>query len=452
MLYKAAYKPWHPHDCRTPLADMSLRKNTIWNLIGSGSPLLGAAVCIPYTLQQLGVEGFGVLTLIWALIGYFSLFDFGTGRALTYEVSKILSESDKNLSTSIAEVLKAGLLLTLITGLLGCGIIFVFSPKLAESWLKISPAWQENTKFALQITAIGVIPATLTSGLRGAMEGLGQFKESNLYKTLLGLCMFALPAIAIHFHGVSLSKIAFYLVSARAVIMIACIVQLRAYFIAPLAKTDSNSNAVWPLKGKFAQLFSFGFWVTVTGIVSPLMVFGDRFFISAMLGADKLSVYAIPQEGLMRVLMVPTAICGALLPIFTSSKITTQLVDVYQINYRRMVKIMASLCILAAILVFPVLSLWISREFAESASIIAFILILGTFINGIALVPYTLLHSMGKTKITAQFHIAELFIYIAIMYVFTQHFGLYGAAIAWVIRVYIDWVLLHFAGKRALGT
>ncbi|MBC3872198.1 flippase [Undibacterium flavidum] len=431
---------------------MSLKKNTIWNLVGSGSPLLAAAVCIPYTLKQLGTEGFGVLTLIWALIGYFSLFDFGTGRALTYEISKILPEGkdNKNFSTPVGPILTAGLLLTLITGLLGFVVIFTLSAPLAESWLKISPNWQDSTRTALQITAIGIIPATITSGLRGAMEGLGQFKESNLYKSLLGFGMFAIPAVSIHFHGPSLSRIAFYLVLMRVLITITCFVQLRFYFgIAQYEKSDNKTSTI---AQNFRRLFSFGFWVTVTGIISPLMVFGDRFFISAMVGADQLSTYAIPQEGLMRVLMVPTAICGALLPILTNTKTKNKLYETYQINYLRMAKIMGCLCVLAAILVVPILSIWISPAFAANASIIAFILILGTFINGIALVPYTLLHSLGKTKVTAQFHIAELFIYLAIMYFLTIHFGLYGAAIAWVIRVYLDWILLHFAGKRALAT
>jgi len=65
---------------------VSLKKNTLWNLLGSGLPLIAAAACIRYCLQQLGKEAFGVLTLIWALIGYFSLFDFGAGRALTFEL------------------------------------------------------------------------------------------------------------------------------------------------------------------------------------------------------------------------------------------------------------------------------------------------------------------------------------------------------------------------------
>jgi hypothetical protein len=64
---------------------MSLRNNTQWNLAGSGLPLIAAAALIPFMLHRLAMvtltEAFGELTLIWAVIGYFSLFDMGVGRA-----------------------------------------------------------------------------------------------------------------------------------------------------------------------------------------------------------------------------------------------------------------------------------------------------------------------------------------------------------------------------------
>jgi hypothetical protein len=55
---------------------MSLKRNIVWNLAGTGLPLLVGALTIPYLPRTTGVEAFGVLTLVWALIGYFSLFDF----------------------------------------------------------------------------------------------------------------------------------------------------------------------------------------------------------------------------------------------------------------------------------------------------------------------------------------------------------------------------------------
>jgi O-antigen/teichoic acid export membrane protein len=85
---------------------MSLRNNTLWNLAGSGLPLIAAAL-IPFMLHRLAIitqtEAFGVLTLIWALIGYFSLFDMGVGRALACELSKLRAkpaDNDRHNETS----------------------------------------------------------------------------------------------------------------------------------------------------------------------------------------------------------------------------------------------------------------------------------------------------------------------------------------------------------------
>ena len=66
---------------------MSIKKNTIWNLFGASIPVTLGFIVVPYIISKVGVETFGILSLIWALIGYFGLFDFGLGRALTQQVS-----------------------------------------------------------------------------------------------------------------------------------------------------------------------------------------------------------------------------------------------------------------------------------------------------------------------------------------------------------------------------
>ena len=58
-------------------------KNTIYNLLGYGLPLIIAVVLIPPLIKGLGEERFGILNLAWVVIGYFSFLDFGIGRALT---------------------------------------------------------------------------------------------------------------------------------------------------------------------------------------------------------------------------------------------------------------------------------------------------------------------------------------------------------------------------------
>ena len=92
---------------------MSLKRNTIWNLIGTGLPFLLGAVTIPYLVKHLGIEGFGILTLVWALIGYFSLFDFGLGRALTQQVSTCIASNDRS---KLPHLVKSGLVILRLGG------------------------------------------------------------------------------------------------------------------------------------------------------------------------------------------------------------------------------------------------------------------------------------------------------------------------------------------------
>jgi len=70
---------------------VSLARNSVFNLLGQGIPFLAALVAIPPLIRGLGTDRFGVLTLAWMVIGYFSLFDLGLGRALTQVVAERIS-------------------------------------------------------------------------------------------------------------------------------------------------------------------------------------------------------------------------------------------------------------------------------------------------------------------------------------------------------------------------
>lgn len=400
--------------------------------------MLAAASFIPLCLHSLGNEAFGVLTLIWAIIGYFSLFDMGIGRALTYKLSKL---RQSNNTLEIASTLKAGLLLTAASGLIGMLIVLILAPYLAGSWLKIDPSLQQDAILSFRIAAIGVLPTTLTSGIRGALEGLGHFAASNINKTILGLCMFAFPALAILLHGNHLWIITLYLVSVRMVMLLAAIKLLWNHL-----RINTSGIIINHLK----PLLNFGAWVTVSGLVSPLMVYGDRFFVSAAVGVTELPLYAIPQEGLQRLLILPTAICGALLPQMAMLS-RNELKTTYWRNYKRVGLLMFFICMLAAGLAHPALTWWISAEFAQKALPIVLILSIGIWLNSMAFIPYTLMHANGNTKLTALFHLAELGFYILALWWLTTRYGLAGAAFAWAGRAGLDLIFLHFAANKFLS-
>ena len=414
---------------------MTIRNNTLWSLAGSGLPLIAAAALIPFTLKILGNETFGVLTLVWVLIGYLSLFDMGVGRSLTYELSQLKAE---NKPHEIAQTLKAGVYLTLITGLVGAGAIWLLAPYLS-TWLKISPHIQADATSAFRLCALAVIPTTITSGLRGGLEGLGDFAASNIIKLIIGFSMFTMPTIVISLHGASIAQITLYLSAVRVIVLLLAVWQLRRYLTQALGINITPSN--------IKQIFKYGVWVTLTGIVGPIMVYGDRFLVSNLLGAAELPFYAIPQEGLLRLLIIPAAFGAALMPLLSSAKLD-DLSAIYHAYFNKIAKLMLAVCTLSAVCAYPFLAVWLSPTFAQKAIVIVLILLVGVFLNSLSIVPYTLVQARGKPKLTALYHLAELTIYIPLIWVLVSHLGLVGAASAWVIRVIIDFALLQHTAKQ----
>ena len=417
---------------------MSLKHNTLWNLAGTSIPMVAALALIPFSLARLGSEAFGVLSLIWGLIGYFSVFDLGVGRALTVKLSQLRASG---LVVDAGPTLRAGMLLACGAGLLGVVLVWLLAPGLANHWLKISPGLQDDAQLAFKLAAVGVFPTTLASGLRGALEGTDRFAASNVSRILLGAMVFVLPAWSIYMHGPKLEWITVYLVVGRFLVVAGMAVQLRAsLFAGGTGFARRHVKALW----------SYGVWVSVTGIVGPLMVYGDRFFISATVGAGQLPLYTIPQDFLLRLLLIPSALTGALLPLLASMGVAAA-AKAYRQTYRRVGWVMLGVSVLAAALVYPVLAVWISSDFARSALPIALILCIGVWLNALAAVPYTLLHAKGNPRLTAIFHMVELLLYLLALWMLTTRFGLLGAAWAWVARVGLDWLLLHFAARRLYG-
>src|SRR5215472_10973266 len=130
-----------------------LAKNTVWNLLGSGAPMLVAVFCIPILIRGLGKERFGVLTLAWALIGYASLFDLGLGRALTQMVAKKLGTGEER---NVPTLVWTSQLLMLLLGLLGATVLVFLSPWLVHRTLKVPVEFQRETLQSFYLLGLSV--------------------------------------------------------------------------------------------------------------------------------------------------------------------------------------------------------------------------------------------------------------------------------------------------------
>ena len=75
---------------------------------------------------------------------------------------------------------------------------------------------------------------------------------------------------------------------------------------------------------------------------------------------------------------------------------------------------------------------------------------IGIFINSLAWVPFALVQGAGRPDLTAKLHLSELPLYLLTLWCLIKGFGLEGAALAWVLRVVLDAILLFYLAQRLL--
>lgn len=422
---------------------MSLSRNTIWNVAGNALPLAIGAITIPLLVQRLGLERFGILTLLWAIIGYFSLFDFGVGRAITQQVAEL---SAGKRYREVPATIKAGLEFTFLTGMLGATLLALGAYPLSQFGLGISVNLKHEVFLSLFIAACGIPLATVSSGLRGALEGYEHFHASNLGRMFLGASIFLFPLLSVLINGESLVFITLWLVSAR---LASCIL-----FFLLVIKLPSGK--FWHAKiGENTRnnLFSFGAWMAVTNLLSPLLVNIDRFVISYLLGVAVVAYYTLPFEFLVRLLIFPGALGSSLLPNLARANAIDS-VRAKQ-TFLASVKIatigMFFLCLLASLLAYPLMKIFISEQFASQSWLLCVILSVGIFVNGVAYIPYTALHAQGAARPTGLLHMIELVLYIPTLLALVHLMGLKGAAIAWTLRASFDAAALFILYFRRMN-
>lgn len=131
----------------------SIAKNTIYNLFGYGIPLIFALLLIPFLIKGMGDERFGILNLAWVVIGYFSFFDFGIGRALT----KIIAEKIGNNQTEeIPKIFWTSIFLMFSASLIFTILLLLLVPSLVNSIFNISETLQEEALTSFYLLALSI--------------------------------------------------------------------------------------------------------------------------------------------------------------------------------------------------------------------------------------------------------------------------------------------------------
>lgn len=418
-----------------------LVRNSVLSIAGQLGPLVVAVLAVPVLVRALGVERFGILTLAWTAIGYFSLFDLGLGRALTQSLSAAIGGGRTHELPSLTT---AALSAMIALGVVGAVLLAAITPWIVEHALKIPEALRPETMKSFYLLCISLPFVLATAGLRSVFEAHQEFGLATALRVPYAIFNFVAPLAVLPFSHSLVPVVAILAVGRIATCVAHWIVgRHRFAFLREHAPVDRDI---------LLPLFKTGGWMTVSNIISPLMVNFDRFVVGAMLSITAVAYYATPYDMVMKLLLVPSALLGVLFPAFAESfqhdrTATGRLFD-------RTIRVML-LAIFPPVLVLVAfahegMQLWLGSDFATQSAVVVRWSAAGVLINSIGQIAFAAVQGAGRADLTAKLHVVELPIYGALLFVLTRSLGVAGVAIAWTIRVTLDTCVLLVLSARRL--
>ncbi len=425
----------------THVRGRALARNTAINLAGQILPLAVTVAVLPLVIRALGLERFGVLSLISIVTGYLYVFDLGLGRAVTRSVSQALSTGAlSRLRTVTHTALIAESVLGVIAGL----ILGATAPALVSRILNIPENLRSEALTSLYILMLS-LPIVFAAGpFRGALEAAQRFDLVNMV-TAPALAINAVIPLAAVQAGLSLPGIVVFQVIFSVVILIVY-ASLTIHLFPSLRRLP---RFYWD---EFCGLMSFGGWITVSNITGPLLLYLDRFLIGALLTVADVAYYAAPFQVIIRLWLIPTSLVMTLFPAFSAFRMGERpsLHELYFRSTRYLLLVAGPVILLLVVFARDILGIWLGTDFATTSALVFRILLMGAFVGLLAPVSSVLLQGVGRPDISPKLYALYLPLNAAVVWILVQRMGIVGGAISFAFRTAIDALLLTVISLRLL--
>ncbi len=398
---------------------------------------------MPWIVNGLGEVAFAILSLVWTMMTYFTMWDFGVGRAVTKFVAE---KRGSGKSGDVVSIVLISVVISVLLGILFGGLIWGFDSQLSHLLFKVSPKYEPTVVTALRIVAIAMPILMLQSVLRGVIMGFERFDYVNSIQVFNGIFQWggALVLVLLHFNVLW---------------VIALVMGMR--FVTTVVLLWMISRVMrWQLPGKnldislLKEILVFGGWAMVSQVVSPILVNTERFMLSALVATSVVTFYVVPYEATSRMTFLSIALVTALFPAMSEIHEVNGLDQSFRKLYLQSERILVFtfLPIGALFLMFTpeILKVWMGAPFSLKASYPFEILSIAFMINSVSQLPFTMLQAVGRPDLTGKTHLIELPIHLLVAYMLIQTFGLIGAALATLIRLIFDASLLYFFASTRL--
>ena len=393
--------------------------------------IVGIAVMfflIPFTVGHLGLDLFGLWSLVFAVVGLFGLLDLGFATAAMKYVAELTASGDHAGRNQVLSTL------LVVYGILGlvCLLLVAILAGPASGWFALSPDKAEP--FTLVLWVLGTVvainfPASL---IKAILIGSGRMHLVNAIELVTTLVNAALVVILLE-AGLGLMGMAI----ATAVTML-----LGPLVMLPLAIRLTPGLSVSPRlfsRSRVRELLGFSVYFFIANVAVLIILRLDPVVIKMFLPLTAVAIYAVGAKIAEYTYLLNKQFSNALMPLVSQSKGAGDTATVRRIlvdGTRFLLAIAVPFIVLLLFYAEPFVLLWMGEEFAESVPVLR-ILLLAMLFASVQLNAANVLGMTGKHRFVAFAMGGSALLNLVVSIILVQFLGLIGIALGTLIATLV---------------
>jgi O-antigen/teichoic acid export membrane protein len=179
-----------------------LFRSYLVNASGTGVQTVIALVTVPIYIHHIGSARYGILSIVWILLGYFGFLDFGLSRASANALGR-MRDAPRHQR---ARVLTTTLYLNLALGVIGSCLLYVTGLVRLKEFALLEGELRTEVLAAFPWTVL-MLPLAMVSSIGiGALESRERFLSANILQITgyvlgqfapVGCAIFVSPSLAV---------------------------------------------------------------------------------------------------------------------------------------------------------------------------------------------------------------------------------------------------------------
>jgi len=405
-----------------------LLRNSLWNVTGSALPAIAALASVPLLIAALGVEGFGIVTIVSSIVGYFAVLDVNLSAGAMKYLAETHAAGDRR---RFAETFWFGTFFYGALGLVGATAIFFGAHWLTIHLFDLPVSSRAAAVLALKIGAVGFALTQAQNYLIVVPQALQRYDRSAQSEAFFGVVVNVISVLAALAGGGIAGVIA-----ARVVVSLLNVL----YLLILVNNLDVDLRFCWPRKEVRKALTSFSAYAYLSKVAATMHQHGDKLIIGALAGPVALTFYTVPATLAGRILGLTYRLSSVIYPrasALAGSKRMHELRPIYlgAMRYVTYINVIALGVIVLAGDEF--LRHWVGEEFVAQGYPVLVIMTVASLVDSLTNIPSMVNDALGHPRISGRFALARGIFGVGLVYLGVTTAGIVGASIAHLITAIV---------------